>query len=254
TYCTSTRAICRRSTPSGPSPSTTRTDSWSRTRSTASPSATATSSRSTPMARSTCTYRQSRLVRTRNRTGCLCRRTRRSRQTCACALRGPRWPTAPGHPRHWSRRTETEQVLRRAEPGHFLESRDEGGQIVIAVAVGDGGRAELLGEARQRQRDAQALAFLEHEAQVLEEELELHLRLEAVLDHQRPAHIDHSGAAGAVLQDIEQPLRGEPALRAKHQGFSERGGIEGHQKVRGQLGQRRAAGRPDVDRPLSDGG
>ena len=79
-----------------------------------------------------------------------------------------------------------------------------------------GGRAELLREARERERHTQALTFLEHEPEVLQEQLHLHLRLEAVVDHQRAAHVDHLRRAGAVFQDVQERLRraARPSRRA----------------------------------------
>lgn len=46
----------------------------------------------------------------------------------------------------------------------------------------------------------------------------------------------------------------EAALRAEHEGFGQRGGVESHQKVRRELRQRRAADRSHAGRPLRDGG
>src|SRR5690242_5593052 len=56
----------------------------------------------------------------------------------------------------------------RAEPGHPFERRDHGREVVAAAPGGDRGRAELLREARERQRHAEPLPFLEHEPEILQ--------------------------------------------------------------------------------------
>src|SRR5215470_12895555 len=48
-----------------------------------------------------------------------------------------------------------------AEPRHPLQRRDHGREVVAAAPAGDGGRAELLCEARERQRNSESLPFLE---------------------------------------------------------------------------------------------
>src|SRR5262245_65389608 len=54
-----------------------------------------------------------------------------------------------------------------AEPGHPLQRRDHGREVVAAAPAGDGGRAELLCEARERQGNSESLPLVEHEREVL---------------------------------------------------------------------------------------
>src|SRR4030095_13061005 len=63
---------------------------------------------------------------------------------------------------------------------------------------------------RSRQRPAEPLPFLEHEPEILQEEVELHLGLEAPLDHERAAHVDHLRRARAVLQAGDAAPRSPP--------------------------------------------
>src|SRR5262245_28370729 len=64
-----------------------------------------------------------------------------------------------------------------ADPGHVLERGDDRGDVLAAAAARRRRGAELAGEAGQGQGHAEAAAFLEHQVEVLEEEIELHLRL-----------------------------------------------------------------------------
>src|SRR5262245_35326930 len=102
---------------------------------------------------------------------------------CGCRATGcrgcPRWSGSrrPGRlaPSEASWRADRGRGLRRPEPRHPLQGGDEDGEVLAAVSAGDSGRTDLLGQTRQGQRDAQALAFLQHQLEVFQEQLELQI-------------------------------------------------------------------------------
>src|SRR3972149_2655468 len=104
-----------------------------------------------------------------------CSSSRRMMSACSCPGGAWKKKTAP------TRRSGV-------EAGEPLERRDQRGEILAPAAGGDGGRAELVRETRERQRDAEVLALLEHQLEVLQEQLELHLRRAAALGHEGLAH------------------------------------------------------------------
>ena len=71
-------------------------------------------------------------------------------------------------------------------------------------------------------------------------------------DHQRAADLEHFRGGRAVAQDLDEQGRVEPALGAEHQRLGERRGVEPHQEIRRELGERGHAGRAHVDRPARD--
>jgi hypothetical protein len=93
-----------------------------------SPSATATSSPSTRMVRSTYTCRPNRPARTRNRTGCPRRRTRRFNRPCGFTHRGQRSRTAHGHRRHSGRCIEREYSIAEPSPWPPRQSQTSDGR------------------------------------------------------------------------------------------------------------------------------
>src|SRR5690349_1311401 len=81
-----------------------------------------------------------------------------------------------------------------------FQSCHDGSQILLASSGRSGGRGELLRNACQRQRDSEAPPFLQYELKVLQEQINFHLRVEAMAHHERAADIDHLRGGGAFFE------------------------------------------------------
>src|SRR5262245_5452947 len=137
--------------------------------------------------------------------------------------------------------------------GQILDRLDHGREIFAAAPGGDGGGGELLGEAGERQGHAEARALVQHELEVLQEQVELHLRLEVARDHERATHVEHPRGGGALAQDREQARGIEAALGAEHERLGGGGRVESDQQVRGELGEHGVARLADVHSLARDG-
>src|SRR5262245_47409720 len=88
------------------------------------------------------------------------------------------------------------------QSGEPLQSCHNGSQIFLASSGYGCGRGELLRDARQRQRHLEAPPLLQHELKVLQKEIDSHLRVEAMADHERSADVDNLRSCGTLLENV----------------------------------------------------
>src|SRR6266571_7409853 len=139
-----------------------------------------------------------------------------------------------------------------AHPRQPLDRRDDRGDILLPPAGGDRGGAELLGEAREGQRHPEATALLEHQIEILQEQLGLHLGLEPPLDHERSADLEHARGGGALPEDVEESRGVEAALGSEHERLGDGSRVEAREEIRGELGETGVADRADMHEALGD--
>src|SRR5262245_47734955 len=94
-----------------------------------------------------------------------------------------------------------------SQSGEPLQSCYDGSQIFAASSGHSGGRSELLRDARQGQRHFETPPLLQHELKVLYEQIDFHLRVEAMTCHEWPANIDHLRRAGTLFKNFNQHRR-----------------------------------------------
>src|SRR5215475_9451368 len=85
----------------------------------------------------------------------------------------------------WKKKKVPKRMRSAPDACEMFERRDDGGQVLVAMPRGRRRGTQLMGDAGERQRHAEALGLLQHEAEVLQIEVETDVRVEAMAHHER---------------------------------------------------------------------